>query len=226
MARRISSNSLQRSDPKGNLYYIRLKTEYGKFYKIGFTTARSVHDRMSYAGSLDWKYIDKVIAFVYLPDAFKVEQKLHAYLNHKVAFGKYSADPEFPLSGNGQSELYVEDVLGLDPEYTLSQKMQTESKLKQKRLTLANKSAKQDMVENLFVSTLTRVLLILLFPLALALIIILSILEGEDTKKEVAAFLDRLTGGKREAIRKEEELEQKLRPIINRLKIEMTRSEF
>lgn len=224
MARRISSNSLRRSDPRGNLYYIRLDTEYGKFYKIGFTTARSVYDRMSYAGSLDWKYIDKVIVFVYLTDAFKVEQKLHTYLNHKKAFGKYSADPEFPLSGNGQSELYTEDVLGLDSEYTLSQKKQTESKIKQKKLALTNKSAKQDRIENSFVSLVSRILLILIFPLALAVIIFLSILEGEDTKKEVAAFFDRLTGGKREAARKEEELQQKLRPIINRLKTEMTKS--
>ena len=83
MARKIRRDRLHRADPKGNLYYVRLNTEYGIFYKIGFTTFGSVEARMSYGGSTDWQYIDKVLMFKNLPDAFEVEQKLHTYLDKK-----------------------------------------------------------------------------------------------------------------------------------------------
>ena len=224
MGRRISSKRLRRADARGNLYYVRLNTEYGKFYKIGFTTLESVHARMSYSGSTDWKYIDEVLMFIYLPDAFEVEQTLHSYLDEKRTFGKYSANSAFPLSKNGQSELYTEDVLGLDPEYTHLQKNETELLLRNKRLLLANKSPQQDALENTLVNILTKLILIIFFPIALALIVFFSILDREDTKKEVLSFIDRLTGGKKESANKAIQLENKLQPIINRLKLEIIKS--
>lgn len=57
----------------GHLYYIRLKTNFGIFYKIGFTTKESVHERFKLNGSSDYKFIDKVFLFKYLPDAYKIE---------------------------------------------------------------------------------------------------------------------------------------------------------
>lgn len=83
MGRRVRINKLNRTDPKGNLYYVKLNTECGILYKLGFTTLESVEARMSYGGSDDWRYIDKVLMFSYLPDAFEVEQKLHSCLNKK-----------------------------------------------------------------------------------------------------------------------------------------------
>ena len=41
MARKAINNQIERVNNKGNLYYVRLKTEYGIFYKLGFTTLQS-----------------------------------------------------------------------------------------------------------------------------------------------------------------------------------------
>lgn len=215
MARKIRGNRLHRVDPKGNLYYVRLNTEYGIFYKLGFTTFRSVEARMSYGGSTDWQYIDKVLMFKNLPDAFEVEQKLHTYLDKKRVFAKYSADEELPLCGNGQTELYIEDVLHLDFYYSESKKIETVRKLKDKRLLIAGKTHEQDSFESILVKFFT----ILLAPLGLIIIIIIvmSKLEGGDTKREVSDFFDRLTRGEKEKEREDAELRAKLEVILRRI---------
>ncbi len=226
MRRAIVSSRFHRSSYEGNLYYVRLNTDCGVFYKLGFTTLESVEARLSYGGSDDWRYIDKVFLFLNLPDAYKVEQQLHSCLNGKKAFGQYSSEKEFPLSNNGQTELYIEDVLGLDPEYQESQRKETLYKLKDKRLSIAGKTHQQDKLENIFVAVVARLLLIPLAPIGLALIILFSKLEGDDTKKEVGDFFDRITGGKRSAARESAELKANLKVIMSRVRREMYKSKF
>jgi hypothetical protein len=107
----------------GYVYYIRFKTPKGIFYKIGFTTMDSVELRFSYGGSENYKMIDKVFMYKYSLDAYEYEQLLHSNLRADRAYKGYglatlfSHPSEHPLFRNGQSELYREDVLGLDPEY-------------------------------------------------------------------------------------------------------------
>lgn len=109
----------------GHLYYVRLNTPLGKFYKIGFTTMKSVNDRLAFQGTGDEKYIDEVLYFNFRLGALSLEQSLHSYFAEKAAFHKYSAYADLPLSKNGQSELYYEDVLELDNKYTPAQAEET-----------------------------------------------------------------------------------------------------
>jgi hypothetical protein len=109
---------------EGYVYYIRLKTNNGRFYKVGFTRMSSVEQRFSYGESEAHKMIDKVFLFKYSLHAYDIEQHLHGHLRHVQAYKKYSFSSlfrnlsEHPLYKDGQSELYQEDVLGLDPDYT------------------------------------------------------------------------------------------------------------
>ncbi|SDS08023.1 hypothetical protein [Pseudomonas oryzae] len=102
------------SNPAGNVYYVRLNTPQGLFYKIGFTTKASLVERMAYGGHGDEKLIDKEIFFTRSNDAWDLEQTLLDHFSKHRAFGKYSKDPAQPLSGRGQSELFSSDILGLD----------------------------------------------------------------------------------------------------------------
>lgn len=115
---------------EGNLYYVRLRTPQGIFYKLGYTNLESVESRLRYQGKGDEKYIDKVLLFMYRSNAYNIEQLLHHHFRKKRAFGKFSADPSFPLSKNGQTELYVEDVMELDEDYTPQQLKQTKRAMK------------------------------------------------------------------------------------------------
>lgn len=102
----------------GNLYYIKLKTKFGPFYKLGFTKASSVVERFSYGESTNYKLIDKVLLFVPLDDGFDIESRLHSHFKIKKSFGMFSAIPNMPLYRDGQSELYYKDILGLDERYS------------------------------------------------------------------------------------------------------------
>ena len=112
----------------GNLYYVRLNTSVGTVYKLGFTTMKSAFDRLAYAGNNDDKLIDSVLLFRFFEDASKMEGVLHAYFKNKRAFPS-GMDKRMPLFGNGQSELYIEDILGLDLDYSLEQKLETEKQI-------------------------------------------------------------------------------------------------
>lgn len=102
----------------GSIYYIRLKTTFGPFYKLGFTSLSSVHERLAYQGLGHEQLIDKVFLFLKIENAYEKEQILHRYFarNKKQAFPV--EDPEMPFFGNGQSELYFEDVLRMDTAYS------------------------------------------------------------------------------------------------------------
>lgn len=94
----------------GYLYYARLNTEVGKLYKLGFTTLGSVQERLGYQGGFHDDHVEAVLLFKLFPNAYEIEQKLHGYFRHKRAFPAQS--PRLPFYGNGQSEFYMEDVLG------------------------------------------------------------------------------------------------------------------
>lgn len=114
----------------GYLYYIRLRTEVGILYKLGFTQCKSISRRFSDDNGeqdKDYHYIDKVYFFKYLKNAGEVESFIHMYQSEKKAFefllalnGKRRID-YLPFSGNGQTELYYRDILKLDKNYYLTQ---------------------------------------------------------------------------------------------------------
>jgi hypothetical protein len=110
-------------DKPGNIYYVRLKTPVGRMYKLGFTTQSSVQDRLSFNGAGDEQQIDQVLVFAHHRHGLYVEQRLHRHFQNRAAF--FSREAHLPLAANGQSELYVEDVLGLDACYTLQQAIST-----------------------------------------------------------------------------------------------------
>lgn len=107
-------------NPAGNVYYARLNTPQGTFYKIGYTAKSSLTERLAYAGFEDEKLLDQELLFAFRKDAWDVEWTLLDHFNKQRAFGKYSKDPAQPLCGRGQSELFRHDVLGLDEDlYTI-----------------------------------------------------------------------------------------------------------
>jgi hypothetical protein len=105
----------------GNLYYVKLKTDSGTLYKLGFTSLESVHARLSFGGAGDEKLIDKVLFFEYFEDAFDIEDRFHSLFESKAVFSKKYPKAHAPLFNNGQSELYAEDILMLDPDYSSTQ---------------------------------------------------------------------------------------------------------
>ncbi len=65
---------------EGYLYYIRLNTEKGLLYKIGFTKMENVEKRFSYGGSDKYKQIEKVFMYKYSMYAYDIELLLHNHL--------------------------------------------------------------------------------------------------------------------------------------------------
>lgn len=123
--RYVSSSRISQAGKAGNLYYVRIRSMYGPLYKIGFTAMSSVHERMSYGGSQDHRLIEKVLLFRQMSDAGRAEGDLHVHFSSRNAFGRFSRSADFPLTGNGQSELYFRDVLGLDDDYSWRQAFKT-----------------------------------------------------------------------------------------------------
>jgi hypothetical protein len=127
----------------GSIYYIRLKTEFGPIYKLGFTSLSSVHERLSYQGLGHERFIDKVFLFIKVDNAYEKEQILHRYFsrNKKQAFPV--ADPEMPFFGNGQSELYFEDVLRMDVAYSDEQSANVRFKILRHKMRHAGESEEE-----------------------------------------------------------------------------------
>lgn len=116
--RKTSPRVLQRNDanPEGILYYVRLKTQFGMIYKLGFTSLESVHERLAYQRKGHERLIDAVLFSARFDNALVLEQCLHDHYDSKVLFPV--PDRDMPLYENGQSEVYAEDILGLDVTYT------------------------------------------------------------------------------------------------------------
>lgn len=102
------------SNPAGHVYYAKLRTPQGFFYKVGYTSKSSLADRLAYGSTGDEKLIEQEFFFTYRKDAWDVEQTLLEHFGKQRAFGKFSKDPMKPLNGRGQSELFYDDILGLD----------------------------------------------------------------------------------------------------------------
>lgn len=103
-------------DSAGNVYYARLKTPQGTYYKLGYTSKPTLVERMAFGRHGDEKLIDREFLFVFREDAWDVEQTLLEHFDRHRAFGKFSNDPLMPLDGRGQSELFAHDILGLDDD--------------------------------------------------------------------------------------------------------------
>lgn len=186
---------------KGNLYYIRLKTDYGIFYKIGFTRLESAEARFNYSGDNDARYIDKVILFLPMFDAYDIEQELHRCLASRRAFHKYSNIPDFLLAGNGQSELYAEDVLRMDREFTEQQKLETAAKFKNQKRIIAGISEdharRQDALQSATDNFLMPVLLAIAIPIGILISAINGLFGGRSVKQEVASHIHYVSGRKK-----------------------------
>lgn len=218
MRRSNTKRPLYQSSISGNLYYVRLKTPVGIFYKIGFTTLGSVEARMNYGGSNDASYIDKVLMFVNSSEAYDIEQQLHSCLCNKAAFEKYSSNDNFPLSKNGQTELYIEDILDLDPNYTDDQKYETLKKLKEKKIILSGKTAEQYNFEKKSLNILIKILAIVFFPIAIIMVLFFDFINGKNSKQEVADIFDRVfNGGRKEKARKEAKVKENVSKIMSKL---------
>lgn len=107
----------------GHLYYLRLNTVVGNMYKLGFTTLSSPQERLAYQGKGHEKQIETVLCFVYLNNAWDIEQELHTLFKRKALF--HGGHEQMPLYENGQSELYRDDVLGMDTAFKVDQSEKT-----------------------------------------------------------------------------------------------------
>jgi hypothetical protein len=104
------------SNPSGYVYYARLKTPQGIFYKLGYTSKPTLKDRFAYGGNGDEKLIDRQFIFTFRQNAWDIEQMLLEHFDKHRIFGKFSNDFAMPLAGRGQSELFKRDILGLDDD--------------------------------------------------------------------------------------------------------------
>jgi hypothetical protein len=107
-------------NPAGNVYYVRLNTNQGTLYKIGYTSKQSLIERMSYGDNGDEKLISRQFFFTFRDNTWDIEQTLLDHFDKHRAFGKYSKDPTLPLCGRGQSELFAFDILGIDDDLNRS----------------------------------------------------------------------------------------------------------
>ena len=80
--------SLRPNNTNGYVYYLRLKTHKGIFYKIGYTSKDSINERFSYGNSENHKLVDKVLMFKYCVHAYDIEQRLHLLFRKYRAFDK------------------------------------------------------------------------------------------------------------------------------------------
>lgn len=71
-------------------------------------------ERMAFGDLGDEKLIDQEFFFTFRRDAWDVEQELLDHFDRQRAFKKYSNAPSLPLPGRGQTELFFQDILGLD----------------------------------------------------------------------------------------------------------------
>lgn len=123
MARNSSNfdNMNAMRNPAGHIYYARMKTSWGVFYKLGYTSRSTLEDRLNYGEKNDGGLVDRVLLWSWSDTALKEELGLHGMFHDKRIFGKYGKYENGPMYKNGQSELYAEDILDLDSECTEEQ---------------------------------------------------------------------------------------------------------
>jgi hypothetical protein len=126
----------------GSIYYARLLTEFGPLYKLGYTSLASVHERLAFRGLGEEKLIEEVLLFCPTPSAFADEQALHRFFGNKRAFSYQSK--RYPLFENGQTEIYIEDILEIDWRYTEEQAKRVRDAIHQEQLRFMGLVAKGD----------------------------------------------------------------------------------
>ena len=183
--RHIRRDRFAPNDRAGYLYYVRLQTSVGSLYKIGFTKLASAEDRLKFNGAGDEKLIESVLLFIHLDNAYSIEQQLHSSFSNARAFGKFARYPYMPLFQNGQSELYVEDVLKLDESFEISNVKQTRKRIKEIHSKQKHESSIRIYFETRGIELLAKVIGILLIPVLFPLLWLL----GHLYKEEEAAFL-------------------------------------
>jgi len=125
-------------DKEGYVYYVRLNTPLGFLYKLGFTSMPSVKERFAFQNKGHENQIDFQYPFMKSKNALSIEQTLHAHFEHKAAFP--IPEDGMPFFENGQAELYVEDVLEMDPEYTQEQADRVEAAIFEARMRRIGKA--------------------------------------------------------------------------------------
>ena len=93
----------------------------------------SILERFSRDGSQDYKYIDKIFIFKHMEDAYDIESVLHDQFIDKSSFSLTIRREECPFAGNGQSELYYDDVLGIDTQFSRKEAFKTKFKVNIKK---------------------------------------------------------------------------------------------
>lgn len=181
-------------DRAGYLYYVRLQTGLGCLYKIGFTKLASAEDRLKFNGAGDEKLIESVLLFIRLEDAYSIEQRLHGSFPNARAFGKFASYSYMPLFQNGQSELYVEDVLKLDSLFEAAHAKQTRKRIKESHAQQKHDSSVRIYLEAHGIELLAKVISTLLFPVFFPFLWLYSHVH----KEEEAAFFESLKRNSRE----------------------------
>ena len=181
-------------DRAGNLYYVRIRTDLGCLYKIGFTKLASAEDRLAFSGAGDEKLVESVLLFIRLDDAYSIEQQLHGGFSNERAFGRFASYSYGPLFQNGQSELYVEDVLKLDLAFDASAAKKTRKRIKELHAQQKHQSSAGIYWEAHGIELIGRVIGTILFTVFYPFLW----LHHQVNKREEAAFFESLSNSRRD----------------------------
>jgi hypothetical protein len=105
-----------------------------------------VYERFAFQGAGHEKQLDVILGFAYSPNALSIEQTLHGYFDNKRAFGY--PDALMPFADNGQSEVYVDDILGMDEEFTREQARGVRARIQAQRTGQSVESIKVDLEQD------------------------------------------------------------------------------
>lgn len=161
-----------------NLYYVKLKTQVGYLYKIGYTSLPTVERRLNYEKPLTDCKIERVLFFKNIGISSQVEQELHSAYRHIACFANHSGGSHFPLWKNGQSELYSYDILGLDPEFDEQQHEESEFRIELRRLS-GNSEVKSPNMPRIEKEK-GRLMCLFLIPILIPLAIICAMFRGRE----------------------------------------------
>lgn len=162
---RRRSAKFRPSVTSGHVYYVRLRTSNCVYYKIGFTSSTSVGERLSFGQSGHESLIDEVLLFSYHKDAYDIEQSLHSHFSEERVFGEYGAYKNGPLCKNGQSELYAEDVLSLDPKCNNEQVKRAKSEARQ---IIKEERPPENIIENIIMLGVSGFMIACMLPILIA----------------------------------------------------------
>lgn len=163
-------------------------------YKIGFTRWQSIDERFIYNKLKDGESIESRLLFIHLHDAYSVEQALHNHFSSARAFGKFSSLAHMPLFNNGQSELYTEDVLGLDATYSRKTSKATKSNIRRHQASLQSNSTLYIFwkvhMEEFFAKMLGIAIGAMFSAILIPFLFLFSLIENERDKSTIKPYKD------------------------------------